>query len=744
MLRRIKIWIRLTIICLIFCVPIAYLLRELVNEKNIAINFGAKENLGIDYLAPLHKATRAIPDFRRAALLASQGDTAAKATLEDMARRIDDHLAVVAQVDVRLGATLQAHDHFGRLMAAWNSAKNQAGERTFADEERVQNTLWAALAGLVSQVGDISNLILDPDLDTYYLMDILLLEATKAQDISSRLGEYAERIALKKSMTADEKTELTVELGILEDILGLTNNSVKRILEVSPRLKPQVAPVAEDFDRAVRDLIKVINDNFLAAQGEVVGIDPTLVIQASRRVMDAMSALNERTMQLEKTLIEERIARFEARKRQALILVAVILVLVVLVVILMSRSVTTPIIRAAQLAGRMARGDLTQAILPRGSDETTQLLLAMHQMSAALRDIVKKILEASRNVATSAEEISSSAASMNKGAETQSSASEETSSTMVELAAQIQQLAKNAQTLAGSVDQTSASIQQMNNSLRQTASNGNDLLAAVDETSATLTQMSRNIGAVASRVKTVDEVSRASALQVRNSGDELRESITGIGARAMDIGKITRVIEDIADQTNLLALNAAIEAARAGDAGKGFAVVADEVRRLAERSVKATGEIAELIDTVQRETGAAVKLADGVLGSIVTSIEKTSALIAETSKATDEQAQGATQMLKVAESMSLMTRQIAIAAKENALGAGEITRAAEDMSKLTRQMSDATVEQKKGVEMVVKAIDSIAMISHQNLGSVEQMAAAAKNLALESDALRQRVETFKV
>ncbi len=80
------------------------------------------------------------------------------------------------------------------------------------------------------------------------------------------------------------------------------------------------------------------------------------------------------------------------------------------------------------------------------------------------------------------------------------------------------------------------------------------------------------------------------------------QSVDGLNASATQIGGILALIKEIAAQTNLLALNAAIEAARAGEAGRGFAVVADEVRKLAERTTKATADIATLVETIQGDT----------------------------------------------------------------------------------------------------------------------------------------------
>jgi methyl-accepting chemotaxis protein len=427
-----------------------------------------------------------------------------------------------------------------------------------------------------------------------------------------------------------------------------------------------------------------------------------------------------------------------------LVILGITIVLGVALALGLARLIADPLTQLGILVEEVSKGNLTTDIRSQSRDEIGWLEHSMRQMVKNLREIATQITTSSRAVATSAEEIAASSTQMAKGAENQSSSTEQTSSTMVEIASQMQLLAKNAEALAGNVDETSTSIQQMSATLSQTARNGEILLGAVEEATTTLRAMISSVGSIANRVHQVDEVSQQSVAETRHQGARLQESINSIGARSDEIGKIVKVIEGIADQTSLLALNAAIEAARAGDAGKGFAVVADEVRRLAERSMQATQEIDEVIQTVQNDTGKAITLMESVLAGIMASIGKSSTLVGEVATAADEQAMGAKRVLDTVAEMSTLTRQIAGSIKENAAGAEEINRAAQKRSRRTHQMSEAVTEQKRGGEMVVEAVESIALISRQNLAAVEQMSSAAKSLASESETLKQRAEIFQV
>jgi twitching motility protein PilJ len=296
-----------------------------------------------------------------------------------------------------------------------------------------------------------------------------------------------------------------------------------------------------------------------------------------------------------------------------------------------------------------AEGDLTvQAEVT--SDALGSVADAFNLMVNGLANLVEQIRDAGMEIKTATDSILTVTNEMSRGAEEQVVQINKASSVVDSMAMSMQQVASNTEEAANAARQATDAASKGGKAVSETISGMHRIRSTVQGTS---------------------------------------KKIKSLGERSMEIGKIVEVISDIAAQTNLLALNAAIEAARAGEQGRGFAVVADEIRKLAERSSKATKEIANLIKGIQVETNEAVTAMENGTRDV-----EEGTILADTAGASLKSIEGI-----VSKAASLI-HGISVAAKQQVEGAVGVVNSMETISNVSKRTFESSRESMKTISQL--------------------------------------------
>lgn len=374
----------------------------------------------------------------------------------------------------------------------------------------------------------------------------------------------------------------------------------------------------------------------------------------------------------------------------------------------------------AAVSMAVAEGDLTVEVTPRSKRDT--LGNAFVRMAHGLQEIVRSTRDGASQVSAGSNQVAGAADESAKVSVQASSAIEEVTSTMHEMSINVQNVVKNTQVQASSVAETSASIDQMVTSIQRVADTAKVLLDIANRSREEV------VTGIATMEKTTDGLNRTNRA-IQSSA----EIINILGHRADDIGKIIEVIDDLAEQTNLLALNAAIEAARAGEHGLGFAVVADEVRKLAEKSTQSTKEIADLIQSIQREARQAVE-----------NMEHSTRIVEEGLSLGNDLGTALHKISDVVTEVYKFSQEIGAATNEQSVGSSQIAKATNRLTEITQEINSAVEEQASGAQAVVRAMDKMRELVQQSASSSTELSAAAEQMLKLSRNLLDNMDRFVI
>lgn len=396
---------KFVLIFLLFALPLGLTLYLLVGEINSSIRFAEKEIAGAHYLRPLRGLQEQVARSRLLAAAYRANQPNLRPELVRAQAGIQAALAELDAIDARTGTQLESTQKLGVLKenAAFLAARLLAVPPV--DTDTLHAKLQDDIGALMAHVGDQSNLILDPDLDAYYMMEGVLLKLPDAADLLLQARLLTQAKALPQAAAGAFNADLIRLSGLIESNLARTRYGAETAFksEKTGQLKLRLVDPVQAYDTAIREAVAALRNLTLPGGGTPAAVEAAGQLLA--RAQAANYTLGERESAELQNLLESRIIGFEQRKTIVVAFVAAVLLVVLYLLLAFYAGVMRTVTRLREASERMRDGREGTAVTLDTHDELGEVVLAFNRVADRLRTEKTQAENESRRARTAEEEV---------------------------------------------------------------------------------------------------------------------------------------------------------------------------------------------------------------------------------------------------------------------------------------------------------------------------------------------------
>lgn len=373
---------KFTVITVIFLLPVIAFLPLIRNEVNRINRYGTEELFGTLYTRPLWKITNDLYLHQVLSTKFVNGETEI-AALEALQATIDADFADLEARQRQEILSSPYQSEVAEFKTRWTTIKDSIPTGDAAELETQHQELLNDFKSLIIRIGEDSNLVLDPDLDTYYMMDIVLFEMPENQQWAFEIYQLASKAGANQPLSIGERERLAGLLGNIESNMAQIDRKIGVVLanNINADMEPIISPALEEYKvqmQAFEDFVQgeVLGGSFdgsseqnLRAFQEIHKANQDFYTAASNTLQTGVSAR-----------VNSSILRFYPI---ALVVLASVAGAFLLGQSIMS-SISQPLVQLVEASQQLAAGDLTARIAVQGSGELEKVSKAFNKMAADL------------------------------------------------------------------------------------------------------------------------------------------------------------------------------------------------------------------------------------------------------------------------------------------------------------------------------------------------------------------------